>query len=242
MFIVLVLVVIAHQVYGTLQEKIEKWPLKKVYMRIIEMMGRVILIPIILGYFFYNVTLSNPAIETSLLTIACVSSVAFFYQECLRIKREWKRSIRDLIDKVNQPTLTLRDISWFERLILNYLIFNMISMDSIYLSKLLHEKGEIKLTEKKNFMELRKQFQLNTLLRGEGGGGGGGKRTSSDDAEVGGSNKAGNHVQMTAVHRLKRGDTDNPMHEGNQEFAQKMIGAEGRMSEISVDSDDEHDA
>ncbi len=55
MFLSLVLVCTMHQVYATLHEKADRWPLRIVYLRVIEMAGRTCLISTILLYFLTTI-------------------------------------------------------------------------------------------------------------------------------------------------------------------------------------------
>lgn len=258
MFVLLVVVVISHQVFGTMKDKVEKWPLRKLYMRFIEMIGRVALPPIIIGYFFYNISFANESNQILMLTFICCLSGIHFYQESGKAWRVWRYSLQEIINKVNQPNITIKDISWLERLILNYLLFNMISIDSIYLSKLINEKGEIKLIDKKNHMELRKEFQLTNLLHGSnndgviGGVGGGTNSTTSIGLSAGGSGSeesksASGKVNYPGIELSRIGAgkiAENPLHHSNSntsiEFSQRVsMNSFSRQSEISVDSDDD---
>ncbi len=51
MFLLLVIAVILHQIYATMNEKSNHWPLRKFYIRLVECAGRVGIFPIA-GIFF----------------------------------------------------------------------------------------------------------------------------------------------------------------------------------------------
>ncbi len=62
MFLLLVIVVTAHQTYATLTEKQEQWPLRKLYLRLIEFGGRTFIFPIVLSFYLYQI--NDPDTQT----------------------------------------------------------------------------------------------------------------------------------------------------------------------------------
>jgi hypothetical protein len=48
MFLLLVVVCTLHQVYATASEKVDRWPLRLIYMRLVEFIGRSLLMPAVL--------------------------------------------------------------------------------------------------------------------------------------------------------------------------------------------------
>jgi hypothetical protein len=169
MFVLLCCVITLHQVYATLIERVNEWPLRYVYLRCIEAVGRTSLPPIIVGYFFLNVDMSGLSDENYVLGPVIAICVIVFFRECFAIRTAYNLAVSQLIKKVNNPSTTIAEISFLEKGLLNYLVFNKISFDSIYLSEQLSKKGEIKYNPKV-VMLLHNEFTLETLTGNRSGG------------------------------------------------------------------------
>lgn len=145
MFLLLVLVVVIHQLYATLHQKREHWPLRPVFMRGLEMVGRVVLVPCIVVYFVTHVYSANSASGTSITIIVAVmiGSCTVMYREAFGFKKVLYIALEELIVKMNDPSTTVKDTSLVEVAVINYLAFGKISMSRELLSRLLKERGPI---------------------------------------------------------------------------------------------------
>lgn len=238
----LVIVVVAHQVYGTLQLKMDRWPLRKIYMRLIEMTGRVALFPIIIGYFLYNVSLQSYGTELFLVIAMGWGSCYFFITECRSIGFEWKRVLQQLLEKVNRPDITLREVSWVEKLALNYIVFKTISVDSLDLSKMLHEKGEIKIPEEETPMELRKSYEVREEEVRKGGD------EKKDGSIVVGTGKykgakADRNVELTMIYPNSRvlGENPSSSSKSREGLYTRRIGKKGEVYQQAIPGDPDDD-
>lgn len=213
------------------------WPLRRFYLRVIEMVGRVVLPPIIVAYFFVNVSFSNPAYEIIGTTVITAYAVMVLLLEAKVVWRIWKECLLQLVEKINQPNITIREISWVERWVLNLILFQKNSYQSIYLSQYLYEKGNVKIKDSRNFMELRKEYQLKYLMMKE-----------EDKEKEKKSSAAGNHntssnglveLAMMGENPLHPQSSASPNTSAKMDFSQRFSMGSRRISEISVDSDDE---
>ncbi len=144
MFLLLVAVVSMHQIYATLKQKVDRWPLRAVVLRIIEFTGRVIILPFIVVYFLTMITYHDE-LMTSQAMIGLTSAVTFIIaiQEVFGVKKCIIGSVDALIEKVNNPETTVKDLSLAEFVVLNWMQFKTISTSKLLVAKELQEKGSL---------------------------------------------------------------------------------------------------
>jgi len=162
MFLLLVIVVTLHQIYATLMKQVDKWPLRLIYLRIIETIGRCAVPPIIIGYFFQNIDIAQVPREDACLAAVIVICVGVFFQECYAIRQTYREAVHKLVIKMNNPETTVRETSRLERLLINYLVFNRISTESMYISEMLATKGAIRYDVKVDML-MKNEFSLANL-------------------------------------------------------------------------------
>jgi hypothetical protein len=141
MFFLLVAVVSLHQVYSTLTNKKDKWPLRSVALRLIEYIGRVFLLPFIIVYYFLRI---DPLPATIVLPAAIIV-VFIWYRESFGLWKITQVAIQNLIDKANHPDSKLIDFSKGEIFLLNYLLFHRISFHFQDIANHLLSKGQLDL-------------------------------------------------------------------------------------------------
>lgn len=170
MFLLLILVISSHQVYATLREKTDRWPLRILYLRILEVVGRISVPLTIILYFQSTIKyITDPTSEVFLFIVLIISAVLLGIRESFGIKASFRMSVIKLLDKINNHHCKLNDLSNIEILFLNFLLFHKYSFSPIELSKLLFIKNQenkkiFYFNEKDNQILLKNVYTLDTLI------------------------------------------------------------------------------
>lgn len=172
MFVMLCIVVAMHQVYATLVEKVHTWPLRKIYMRAIELGGRCFLPPAIVFYFLATIEFGSASLKTTFITVTILASIGLFFGELFGIRSSYYHAMEALIAKANRPELTTKEFSWIEIAFLNHYLFGEWSTS---LHRIAHEisvHGHLHF-EKPTSVTLHNMTSLSQVMGGVGGHGGG---------------------------------------------------------------------
>jgi len=105
-------------------EKVQKWPLRMLYIRLLEMFGRVCIIPIIISCFFYDFR-GNYTLSTIFKISFSVSIFVIFVamREYISLASTFREVILDINGKCDQ----LSDLSIVEILIFNVMTYGVVS-------------------------------------------------------------------------------------------------------------------
>eukprot|EP00981_Chlorochromonas_danica_P009535 scaffold2721_cov181-Ochromonas_danica.AAC.13 len=166
MFLVLVLVVVIHQMYTTLQDKQDRWPLRQVYLRILECFGRTVLLPFIVCYFLYimpsafGTYSSRLHIRKAIVGVVLALSSIIFLREAAGLYAAWVHALELLIAKVNAKETTVHDLSWIECLVVNIWKFEVISVSPQFLIFVLQHREEVDLGFKRRLSLRQESFLL----------------------------------------------------------------------------------
>lgn len=169
MFLMLVLVAIVHQSQATLAEKQEDWPLRKLYMRMLEAAGRSFLIPTVVVYFINQIPVNAETPEKqSWIWIAICTFILIAFRELFGVWKTWKLSLQGIVNKMNNPHTTMKDLSWVELFVVNAWKFKILSISPSYSAKYIDEKGKIDI-EFSTTVELKNWSILSGMLRSTAG-------------------------------------------------------------------------
>lgn len=162
MFFLLVAVVALHQLYSTLTFKHEEWPLRLVFLRLIESTGRVLLFPLIIIYYMIQInSFSYPlffSMTVGVLTIAI--------RELFGLSKVITVSSKKLLEKANNKNLKIIDFSKLEIFILNLMLFEKVSFSFRFIANNLLEQGELTLQTKRDLApSLRDAEDISNLER-----------------------------------------------------------------------------
>lgn len=163
MFLLLCIVVSLHQMYATLIEKVETWPLRQIYLRIIEMIGRCFVPLAIVVYFFETVAFGSKAFQEFLIIVLALSIFILFVRECIGVRSAFYNSMGKLVNKANQPMITAKELSWIEVVALNRYYFNTWSLSLELIGMELHQKGELHF-EKPTSVTLRNMTSMSNIM------------------------------------------------------------------------------
>lgn len=144
MFLLLVIVVILHQTYATIHNKLDRWPLRTVYLRIVECIGRTVIMPAIVLYYLSQIPHDESSTGTQgIIAVVLLASGFILCREVFGIHATWKMALRALTEKVNHEDTVLKDMSWVELLVLNTWRFGVFSTSPIYLSRVLMDSKKL---------------------------------------------------------------------------------------------------
>lgn len=163
MFLLLVAVVSMHQVYATLQDKVDRWPLRIIALRVIETLGRVMVPCIIIFYFQSTISYfedSRPITTAFTIVIATI----LFMREVFGIRNAYDLAIQGLFAKVNREDCTVAEVSKIESFVLNRLLFRKYSFELERLAKELATKSIGFQSEKDRGVYLRNLHQMDELM------------------------------------------------------------------------------
>lgn len=168
MFLLLVISVILHQSYATINSKIEQWPLRILYMRLLETFGRVGVFPIAIICFLVGIDgIDKKTVLTMLVMIITCTSI-IFTRELFGISKAWRLAWAGLLEKVNNPELRVQELSKAEVLVLNTLLIGRLTFKLHHISDALL-KGPLEGREKGG-VSVKHINTLNKLLYGENHG------------------------------------------------------------------------
>lgn len=144
MFLLLVVVVILHQVYATLHTKLDRWPMRIFYLRVVECVGRTGILPAIVLYFFQEIPAgANAEGKTAIIAVIITATGIIFIRELFGLKSSWKHSMILLIEKVNAEETLVTDLSWVEILVVNITRFHEFSTSPMHIGKVLQSKDKL---------------------------------------------------------------------------------------------------
>lgn len=146
MFFLLVIVVALHQLYSTLIFKHEEWPLRLIFLRLIECTGRVLLFPLIILYYMLQINTFN----SSLLLTMFIGVSTIGLREFFGLLKVTRVSIKKLLEKANNKDLKILDFSKLEIFILNLLLFQKFSVSFRFIANNLSEQGELTIKTKRD--------------------------------------------------------------------------------------------
>ena len=123
-----------HQTYATLKEKVDQWPLRILYLRLIETIGRVVVFLIVVVYFIKMISPneSTKVIMYSISFIICISTAC---RELFGLRSATFLSLHNLLEKVKNPSTTVADISSIETLVFNIWKFKTLSLTKVHISE-----------------------------------------------------------------------------------------------------------
>jgi hypothetical protein len=117
-FIILVIVVGFHQLVDRIHVKKVEWPLRKLYVRIVEFLGRVVIIPSVVAYFL-SAFPNNLVTETKnfLISITVICFTAIVIREYPGVSKSYKTALQKVEEKLNSDEA--KKISKIEALFYN---------------------------------------------------------------------------------------------------------------------------
>jgi hypothetical protein len=143
MFLLLILVVGVHQAHSTLQSKIKQWPLRLIYVRLFDMMGRVALFPAVILIYVSNIKQAfSPSAKQVVLALSFTAAAVIFVREVNGVKKVGREALIKLVTKVNLPETKVSELSTVEVMVLNWWMFQTLSWSLIHISSYLHNRGD----------------------------------------------------------------------------------------------------
>lgn len=143
MFLLLVIVVGAHQMFATIRAKSDDRPLRSIVLRVIEFCGRVFILPLVTFYFIKQIKSGSDKSREILLDCILTLTAAIFMKEIFGLAKVFRVAQDSLIKKANNPDSTLADFSPSEILYLNLTMFKSLSRSPELLMKHIDEHGEL---------------------------------------------------------------------------------------------------
>lgn len=125
MFVMINFTVFIHQINARLTAKSDKYPLRLVLLRFLEIGGKVIIIPAVLMTFFWTFTDFGPPGIRDTATAMCAIFVTYvFSREIPGFKSDLSKSILGIRAKLENPT---EPVSSLEALVYNWYSFRIVS-------------------------------------------------------------------------------------------------------------------
>ena len=236
MFILLVVVVCLHQVYATLYAKQDRWPLRIVYLRLIEFTGRTVIIPFIIIYFFREMFKGDSADSGFSFAMIFLASIYLFvvgFRESVGVKASLEVALARLQEKFNNNETTVKDISAVEVALINFIKFRKFSTKRTYITEYLKTKGKLDISSVGTAAVRLKN--LNTFLEIT-------KGSTSDISSADTKNPLTRRYNSeTGIHmRTFTQKFDNPDSSNIKDIDNMEMRRSTSSVNIDVDSDDEH--
>jgi hypothetical protein len=129
MFVIMTTIVIMHQLSSTIGEKEHLWPLRKVYKRCLELVGRCLMLPLTVSFFMTGIP-STDSMESkwgivySVWMISGVIAVREYYG----FRAKYVRALVELEEKFHFLDDNLQKLSMPEFLVMKYILFDKLSL------------------------------------------------------------------------------------------------------------------
>jgi hypothetical protein len=143
MFLLLVFAVILHQTYASTQEGKQDWPMRIFFGRCIEFVGRVTVFPIVAILFLLWIRDVDEKIRTGMIAVTIVVWIFVFVREIRGLNHTCKESYRELLAKLKNEEILLKELSSLEIFVINYYQFNKCSCSPYTLSAFLNQGAEV---------------------------------------------------------------------------------------------------
>ena len=126
MFLMIVIAVFMHQVSARLHAKSDIYPLRSLLLRIVEITGKVGIIPAVVLYFFWTFTKFSSPASRDVVTALVAGGVGYvFVREITGFKADVERVCGLIRVKMNSPAS--HNITSAEGLVLNWVMFRIFS-------------------------------------------------------------------------------------------------------------------
>jgi hypothetical protein len=146
---------------------LDRWPLRLIYLRLIELCGRVFVLPAVVIYFVEYIPISNsPAFAASLMLFVIIVAIVVFLRELFGIRSNFYDAMRNLSEKCNAPDLRVSDLSWVEAMMMNLFYFKTLSISKFLISDYLQKNGTFPVKVQKP-LHLKNLSSLVSLLQGQ---------------------------------------------------------------------------
>jgi hypothetical protein len=165
MFLLLVFVCILHQAYATLSEKVDRYPLRPVVLRLTETLGRLTIFPAVVGFYISTVDEISPGFDITMIVMTGVACAGIAIQEYLENRRILRESLLRLLEKVNDPEMKISDLSTNELLVFNVWKFKRLSTSPMHLAAALRN-GPIAPPHSET-VKLRNMTALDDLIKSD---------------------------------------------------------------------------
>ena len=127
-FLIILLAAAFHVMYCTLNDKKDMWPLRVLYLRLIEFSGRVFLMPFLLIFFAYSVAGVTPQNKLLMFVGAIVSGGIILIRETPGLRSALVNSIKKVDEKFARHGASGR-LSLLEKLVVNLYRVGKFSLD-----------------------------------------------------------------------------------------------------------------
>ncbi len=159
MFLLLVFAVVLHQVYATIQDDKEEWPLRIFAGRFIEFLGRISIFPLVTFFFLYYINDVSESIRVGLISLTIIIGSFILLKELAELQTHYKESIKLLLQKLNSEDLLIKNLSPLELLFVNRLEFHKWSISPVYVSEFLEKVGGLDIPQSRS-VPLRRYSSL----------------------------------------------------------------------------------
>jgi hypothetical protein len=140
MFLLLIVISLSHQVYYSWHEKLDEYPARSIFLRLIEMMGRIAIFPIVLFYFLSSIKMDSQSTELIFTVLGILIPIVIFYREAPMLRAVFSKSLKAVIEKAAKEETTLEEMTYAEIFLINWNVFHVISFKPILISTELREK------------------------------------------------------------------------------------------------------
>lgn len=143
----LCIVIVVHTTYARMCDKIDRLPLRYIYTRMIEFMGRVFMYPICTTFYVLFIEELYAGFNTHLLI---VNGIFFFYiilGEVIGVSISVHHALHGLLDKFNDFDLPLEDVTLIEIFVFNCWRFRKLSVSTKYIAELMMKDGFVSAPE-----------------------------------------------------------------------------------------------
>lgn len=167
MYFMLVLVAVLHQMYATLNEKLDRWPLRLMYLRVIELAGRVFVLPAVSIYFAEYIPISSDkSVPDLIIILSTLVSFSILVRELFGLRSAFYECMRKLTEKINNPELRVEAVSFIEAFAMNMFFLKTFSFTKVLISQHLHKYGDFPIKARQP-LHLRNLSSLMSLIDGQ---------------------------------------------------------------------------
>lgn len=140
-YLMLVLAIVLHQMVDRAIAKVDHFPLRRIYLRCVEFIGRTTSFPTVTFLYVISMQEITPHSHAIMIFLTAIVVTAILIREWSAFKQEIRRGLDEFIIKLNDPYTKFADLTFNEIVFFNAWRLHIISFSTVYMEEMLIEDG-----------------------------------------------------------------------------------------------------
>lgn len=143
MYLLLIFIIIIHQTYESIRTKMDRFPLRRLVLRLIETLGRLSIFPIVTAFYMTSVNEIEQNFNIVMILIVALVGFVTLINEMKGMISTWDESILALVLKLDGEDIMLDDITIAEIVVFNYWRYQIVSISNMHVARMIAEHGHV---------------------------------------------------------------------------------------------------